>query len=311
MFCLRRLLKDRISFAGIGTAGAVTSSVSQIALAGFFIFKENICYIAPAFLAAGLVTGVVLGVFCEIFTAKSKWYKDIISCKEKWIKGQKGWLYHEPESVTSKSEENSCQRKIKHLSTAGFYNESIGANALFIAGLLIMPALLFNPSTWHRLIQLSLFLLFAVLCGKKINIFLTFFVTLFIIAFNLIIPYGQVLFSAGVFKVTSGALEAGIHRAVTLQALIMLSRAAVRDDLKLPGAFGRLLGESLQMFTALMSRKVRITKGSLTASFDNLIAELSREGVRRAEEQKIKTKPSGYMALIIIVLLSWSVWIFA
>ncbi|MCL2213731.1 MAG: Gx transporter family protein [Treponema sp.] len=83
MFSLRRTLghdrtqqsSPRITFIGIGTAGAVISNISQLALAYVFIFRENVRYIAPPFLAVGLVTGIALGVFCEVFAGRSLWYK--------------------------------------------------------------------------------------------------------------------------------------------------------------------------------------------------------------------------------------------
>jgi len=75
MYALRRALGREITFVGIGTAGAVVSNVSQLALAYFFIFRENALYIAPAFLAAGLITGITLGAFCEAFTRRSQWYR--------------------------------------------------------------------------------------------------------------------------------------------------------------------------------------------------------------------------------------------
>jgi len=74
MFLLRRVFKERITFTGIGTAGAFVSNLSQLALAHVFIFRENARYIAPAFLTAGLVTGIGLGIFCEIFVRSSKWF---------------------------------------------------------------------------------------------------------------------------------------------------------------------------------------------------------------------------------------------
>jgi len=78
MYFLRRMLKkERVTFIGIGTAGAFVSNLSQLSLAYFFMFKENVFYIAPAFLAAGLVTGILLGAFCELFANKSQWYKEI------------------------------------------------------------------------------------------------------------------------------------------------------------------------------------------------------------------------------------------
>jgi len=79
MFFLRRMFgsskREKISFIGIGTAGAMVSNIAQLILARIFIFHENALYIAPPFLAAGLVTGIALGVFCEVFTGKSIWYE--------------------------------------------------------------------------------------------------------------------------------------------------------------------------------------------------------------------------------------------
>jgi heptaprenyl diphosphate synthase len=78
MYAMRRAIgKERVSFIGVGAAGATISNIIQLALAYVLIFKENVYYIAPAFLAAGLVTGIVLGLFCEIFARKSQWYKKI------------------------------------------------------------------------------------------------------------------------------------------------------------------------------------------------------------------------------------------
>ena len=75
MYLLRRLLgPDRISFIGTGTAGAMISNVTQLALAWIFIFRSNVRFIAPPFLAAGVITGIALGAFCELFTRRSQWY---------------------------------------------------------------------------------------------------------------------------------------------------------------------------------------------------------------------------------------------
>ena len=75
MYALRRLLgPGRISLIGVGTAGAMLSNVTQLALAWLFIFRNNVRYIAPPFLAAGLITGIILGIFCEVFIRRSQWY---------------------------------------------------------------------------------------------------------------------------------------------------------------------------------------------------------------------------------------------
>jgi len=76
MFAFRRILgARRISFMGIGILGALCSNGMQIFLARSFIFGESAKYIAPPFLAMGILTGLVLGVFCEAFIRRSVWYR--------------------------------------------------------------------------------------------------------------------------------------------------------------------------------------------------------------------------------------------
>ncbi|MCL2441224.1 MAG: Gx transporter family protein [Treponema sp.] len=81
MYFLRRGLgstafgKKHLTFIGIGSAGAMISNISQLALAYVFIFGENVYYITPPFLAVGLLTGIILGFFCEKFSKKSQWRK--------------------------------------------------------------------------------------------------------------------------------------------------------------------------------------------------------------------------------------------
>jgi len=185
------------------------------------------------------------------------------------------------------------------------YDNIFSAKALFTTGLLIIPALLFNPSTEYRVIQFLFFWLLAFLSGKKIDFIFTILITSFIIAFNLIIPYGKVLYSIGAFKITSGALEAGIHRAVTLQALVMLSKVTIRQDLKLPGVFGEILGESLRIFSVIMNRKYRLAGKNPIIEIDNIMLELSGETPPNQGITAIKTKPVGYIVLLIAVLTSW------
>jgi heptaprenyl diphosphate synthase len=196
------------------------------------------------------------------------------------------------------------------------YEDLFGPNALAAAGLAIMPALLFNPSTTNRVLLFLFFWFLAWLAGKKNNLLLTLSVILGIVAFNLIVPYGRVLFTVGPLKITQGALIAGIHRAVTLEALIMLSRLTIRSDLRLPGLFGELIGESFRVFAILMNQKRRITGKTLIADIDGLLFELSDDArtISQSDEEiamntdadkPVKTKPVGYVILGVMVILSW------
>ncbi|MDR0444037.1 MAG: hypothetical protein LBH44_11595 [Treponema sp.] len=194
------------------------------------------------------------------------------------------------------------------------YDKIFSARALCIAGLIIMPTLLLNPSTKFRIILFLFFWFLAWLSGKKTNPLAVMLIITGIVAFNLIIPYGRILFSAGAFKITSGALQAGIHRAVTLEALVMLSKVSIKQDLKIPGAFGELLGESLRLFSVMMNRKYRLTRTSgsgknLIGEIDQLMLELSESDIPHPVNHETQTKPAGYIVLAVVIVLSWLPWI--
>jgi heptaprenyl diphosphate synthase len=190
------------------------------------------------------------------------------------------------------------------------YEKLFSAPSLCIAGFLAMPSLLFIPVTTFRV---TLFLFFWLLCwlaGKKNNPLMTILIILVIVIFNLIIPYGQVLFTIGIFKITLGALMTGIHRAVTLEGLIMLSRISIRPDLKIPGSFGSLVGESFRYFNLITESKPRISRKNLLHDIDTLMTNLSKEALTETEALPQKTKPLGFVILALIVILSWLPWAF-
>jgi heptaprenyl diphosphate synthase len=188
----------------------------------------------------------------------------------------------------------------------GWYQRLFSGRALCIAGLLIMPALLFNPDTFSRIVQFFFFWFLAWLAGKKNNPLITILVILGIVAFNLLVPYGRVIVSLGAFKITTGALLAGIHRGVTLEALIMLSRVTIRQDLRLPGFFGELVGESFRIFAQIMERKNIIDRKNIAAGLDRLMIELSEIPAETKDETKQNSSTTGgIIILAFTVILSW------
>jgi heptaprenyl diphosphate synthase len=183
--------------------------------------------------------------------------------------------------------------------------------ALFIAALVIMPALLFNPDTRTRVLQFFFFWFLAWLSGRKNNPLITILIVLVIVFFNLLVPYGRIIYSLGPFRITVGALLAGIHRAVTLEALIMLSGAAIRPDVRFPGVFGEILGESFRIFGRITERKITVKGGDIAAGIDRLMLELSEEassvsasGLSPDPDRK-KLSPPALVCLVLTVLLSW------
>jgi heptaprenyl diphosphate synthase len=193
------------------------------------------------------------------------------------------------------------------------FEELFSAQVLFIAGFLIMPALLFNSNVLFRILQFLFFWFLAWLSGKKNNPLFTFLIILGIVIFNLIIPYGQVLFSIGIVKITYGALLTGINRAVTLEGLIMLSRFTIRHDLKIPGLFGELIGESFRIFAVIMNQKLHFTRKNLIGDIDRLMLDLSADTAEASKSVFVpasSTKPAGFVILALVVILSWLPWKF-
>jgi heptaprenyl diphosphate synthase len=304
MYALRRAGKDRISLAGISCAGALASNGAQLALAYYFIFGNSIRYMAAPVLALGTVTGTLLGIVAGYFRKRSLWYAKAVSgtlTEEKTI--------HVPAGAGI---ENKPERSVNRRES--FYNRTFGSAELAVAGLCMMPALLLNGDTPTRTGQFLFFWLLAGLSGKKNNPLVTLAVMTGIVFFNLLVPYGEILFSAGPLEITSGALEGGIRRAVTLEGLFMLSRFSVRKDLALPGRFGTIAGESFRVFSVMAGAKGLFTPRNWTERLDNLLLsfEVETNGNNTPalpEEQHSTTrKPYGKAGKIILagaVLLAW------
>jgi heptaprenyl diphosphate synthase len=186
------------------------------------------------------------------------------------------------------------------------------ARSLCAAGLCIMPALVFNPDTGCRIIQFFLFWFFAWLAGKKTHPGPTFLVIFAVTAFNLLVPYGRVLAAWGIFRITEGALMMGLRRAVTLEGLLMLSRAAIRRDLRFPGSFGALAGESFRLLALIQERKHTILRKSWMDDVDRLMIELSADPFPPAPPETTpigtnsnRATPQGCAILILAVAASW------
>ena len=187
------------------------------------------------------------------------------------------------------------------------YQDLFSAPSLCITGLLLVPALLFSNSITLRMLQFLGFWFLCWLAGKKNNPLITITIFLGIVGFNLIIPYGQVLYSFGAIKISSGALRTGIQRASTLQGLIMLSRLSIRQDLKIPGRFGDLIAESFRFFSLIINSKHKISRKNFIRDIDNLMMELSNEPQNSPiiSTKAPRNKISGLIILIVLVIAFW------
>jgi heptaprenyl diphosphate synthase len=143
----------------------------------------------------------------------------------------------------------------------------------------------------------------------------------------LLAPYGELLYQLGPFRITKGVLLAGLRRGITLEGLIMLSKAGIRQDLKLPGYIGELLGESFRLFGLLTEKKIAFKKKliqrkeSIFAILDELLFELSNTGIAPEPvtgaymgrdsppgcqaPEKTDVSLMGFIILVAVLILSW------
>jgi heptaprenyl diphosphate synthase len=303
MYSLRRFLgKNRIGFTGVGIAGAVLSNLVQLGLARALVFGEGVRFLAPLFLASGLISGGLLGFFCETFAARSRWYKralgentadtvfagggnavDAVSGpdigapeRSAAVKGKEEFREHGPAGGTAGGGAGR-KRDARRLKRRERWNRLFQSRDLFAAGLIIMMIFLFTSSIVFKVLQFLFFRLLCSLSGKKDRPLMTLLVMLVIIGGNLLAPYGKVLVQLGPLQISQGALLSGLRRALTLEGLIMLSGAFIRADLRFPGAFGALLSESFRIFALLQDRRRSVNKKHIIEGIDELMLELDQD----------------------------------
>jgi heptaprenyl diphosphate synthase len=244
MYVLWRGLGKRfISPMGIGLAGALVSNSVQLVLARFFVFGESALYLAPPFLAAGIVSGSALGLFAGAFTAHSRWFRDALACPSSPSM---------PGCPAEKSRTGRVDREYglkEHVLPVLRFSGGLAGAVLF----LLVPSLGLKTALFAAL------WLLAAVTGKRTRPVLTLAVMGGIIFCNLFPPHGRVLIQAGPLTVTLGSLAGGVRKAVTLEGLVILSKFFVSPGFSLPGSFGRLLAESFRILEKLNTRKNKIT----------------------------------------------------
>jgi heptaprenyl diphosphate synthase len=330
MYLLRNLFEKKIGFAGLGCAGAIASNGIQLVLARYFIFGTALRYLIPPFLASGFITGIALGIICEYFCRRSQWYathiercpssKNLTTCPRDCTASSCVSLTNatrqEPQERLLSQGKQACfskrrgeKREERRLKRRDNWNRFFNADELFVAVLIMMLLFLFCRSLPGRVMQFLLFFLLALLSGKKNNIFSTLLIMAGIVFFNLLAPYGKVLFTFGPLHITQGSLLAGLEKAVTLEGLVMLSAACIKSDLKLPGGTGSLLGESLRILERLRERigRRRDTRESIIARLDRILPELEMEDPEEQNNippKKIKRSARRILLLLLMVILT-------
>lgn len=125
-------------------------------------------------------------------------------------------------------------------------------NRQLLAGLIMLPAILFQGSLLLLLIQTGCVILFAVRAGRRFRLLPNLIILVSVVIANSIQVNGRVLFSIGSFDLTLGAVELGLMKAVKLIAMVYLSQFMVAGRPFLPGRFGALVSMQFVYFEHIM-----------------------------------------------------------
>jgi heptaprenyl diphosphate synthase len=258
MLFLRRIVKKN-SFIGISIAGAFVSNAAQLVLARYIVFGEGVIFLAPPFLAAGIITGGFFGFFADKFSAQSKW----VSLKRKGAS-----------AAVAAGTADTAELSAAAVPAVGIQR---GAFSL-LRGIALLFAIGFFLSESRLYVRAALFALFwflAMITGKKTRPLFTLISIVMIVLCNLFPPYGKIIFSFGSFIITEENILRGLQRAVTLEGLVMFSRIAISANLPLPGTIGRLLRETFAVLESLNKNFSVKKKESLFQKLDRLLCEAS------------------------------------
>jgi heptaprenyl diphosphate synthase len=310
MFALRRFPgPKRLSLAGIGIAGAMLSNGTQLLLARFLVFGPGMQFLIPPFLAAGLVTGLSLGLFCEKFRSRSRWYASRIKEASPAEPGIPAMTYDRYKGNGGKPPEVPTEASTEY-PTGSFRQKTLAefvrGKGPVLAGLFMGTAFLLNPSLPFRVAQFLFFWFCALAAGRRQRPLLTLSVIAAVVLVHLLAPYGRVLAEFGPLRITGGSLRSGLLRGISLEGLLMLSGAVISsgalDSLSRPGqggstrspgygglgngGFGSLLGESFRLFGKIGERRGRVKMNRVIEGIDALLLELEQEETEEAGEPK-------------------------
>lgn len=119
----------------------------------------------------------------------------------------------------------------------------------------------------------SLILIMTILCltlKKRTGWLSLLFLTVGITVFSLLTPEGKLLWQFYGFRITLGALEAGLFRAGILIFLQLLSKLIISSKIKLPDKAGTFVNQVFGIYEKLTATKIPYTDEK-KLKIDNLI----------------------------------------
>ena len=132
------------------------------------------------------------------------------------------------------------------------FNQLIKPEHLFAAGIIVIPAFIFQENLPVKWFQVLLFMLLSIISGKRVLILPNIIMAAGIVAANLLTPVGEVFLIAAGFPVTKGAIYKGLEKSALLIGMIYISRFSVSSGFVFPGRRGNILSLVFYYFEKIM-----------------------------------------------------------
>jgi uncharacterized membrane protein len=268
--------RSLISPIGASALGAVASNATQLLMARAFVFGEAARLVAPAFLAAGLVTGILLGAFARLFAEKSSWLEAVLAGREPTMPAVRDDPVSEdgPDGKTPGRRRRDGARAAARGARRERWEALLPARASAAIGAILCLALLFSPSLPIRASLAALFVAAAWLAGKRISPAAAALTSVGIVAANLLVPVGRVMAIFGPIRITQTALLDGLEKALVFEGLLYASKAFIRRGLGLPGRLGAIVASSFESYDRIVERKIRLKPATFIEDADRLLMEV-------------------------------------
>ena len=185
---------------------------------------------------------------------------------------------------------------------------------LILSLLLIFP-LVFQKNLVILFIQFVSMIIFAFIRKKRVKLLPSFFITLSLVFFSLLSPFGKVWFSIGNFTITEGAFLLGLKKSFMLCGMVFISQIATSFEFNIKGNFGKMISEVFYWFSifsdfskkAKSESKLQINekkKSKLSLkSIDEYLCELYFEEKQEKNNNAHKTEESGEKFWTILLIL--------
>ena len=177
---------------------------------------------------------------------------------------------------------------------------------LILSLLLIFPLVL-QENIVILFAQFLVMVLLAFIRKKRVKLLPSLFITISLVFFSLLSPFGKVWFSFGRFTITEGAFILGLKKSFVLCGMVFISQLATSFDFNIKGTFGKMISEVFYWFNIFSSAKKK-NKGKKVKlnlkSIDEYLCENYFEDNHNSSGDEISfAKKSGNPKLWTVVLI--------